>query len=225
LCVAYVKNCRNLGNVKVLNMENSTLKGETFGVPFFQNSSLEILYLCGFTISIEDLAAVLDTFCQALWFLCLDTYESDAGLDRNIILFKTTALRELSIQAYGHTFFTYSLISQLPDFTRLKLTAIDATDEVTRGFGEKLEHLMVCGCEKLPRMGCMNLKSLHLWIWDDINRENIFDGEAGDLSNIRCLTISSAVEGEHGLDLAISVMRSYNIGRNLEGLIHFKRRL
>jgi hypothetical protein len=222
----------NLGNVKVLNMTNHTLKGETetFGVPFFKSfPSLEILYLSGFTISIEDLAAILDTFCQALRSLYLSVYgyyEFGYAPDRNIILSRPTALCELSIQSDQLPLFTYSLVSQSPDLTRLRLPSFDFDpSEVTRCF-EKLEHLELDVGERLPRLGCMNLKSLCLHIEGifiddgtaDLYIAFIFeDGEAGDLSSIRCLEIST----EHILsqNQVISVMRSYNIGRNLEGLI------
>jgi hypothetical protein len=217
----------NPGNVRELKMDFvSELKN--IGPLFFKSfPSLEILYLIFATISIEDVVAILDTYCQALWSLELEDFsEFYLGPDQNIILSKPTALRELSIHSNGFPLFTYSLISQSPDLTRLRLAAFDTTDEVTRCFGEKLEHLDICVTGKLPRIGCMNLKSLYLSIIEDREedifegREDIFDHDAGDLSNIRCLTIST--EGCQLIqNQAISVMWSYNIGRNLEGLTLF----
>jgi hypothetical protein len=181
-------------------------------------------------ISIEDLAAILDTFCAALWSLELETfYKFDHGPDRNL---QTNSSTGPVYNAKGYPLFTCNLITQSPDLTRLRLTAIDTTDEVTRGFGEKLEHLHLQVQGKLPRIGCMNLISLDLFIFDDRedifddredlveDHEDIFDGEAGDLSTIRCLDITLIpTEGAFSQDQAISVMRSYNIGRNLEGLM------
>jgi hypothetical protein len=175
-------------------------------------------------ISIDDMAAILDTHCQALWSLEVQTLsEFVHGPDRNIILSRPTALQELSISVDGLPLFTYSLISQSPDLTRLRLSVFDTTGEVTRCFGEKLEHLdlQIMGKHPLPRLGCMNLKSLYLGI-SRIHRaddeDTLEDGEAGDLSNIRCLTISTVL-GEFHQDRAIYIMRCYNIGRNPEGLI------
>jgi hypothetical protein len=171
-------------------------------------------------------AALLDTYCHALWSLGFDcSCNFGDGPDRNIIFSRPTVLRELHIDEYGFPLFAYSIISQSPDLTRLKLTANETTDEITRGFGEKLEHLMLCVQRKLPRIGCMNLKSLSLQINTfELYDEDIFDdSEAGDLSNIRCLDISlvSTEEDELTQEQATSVMRSYNIGRHLEGLILF----
>jgi hypothetical protein len=169
-------------------------------------------------ISIEDVAAILDTYCQALWSLDLEIFY-DEGPDRNIILSRPTALRELSIESDELALFTYSLVSQSPDLTRLRLPSFDfdTSDEVTNCVGEKLEHLDLDIIEKLPRLGCVNLKSLYLHI-EYYDEDTLEDGEAGDLSNIKCLMIATEM-GELSQDQAISVMRCYDIGRNLEGLV------
>jgi hypothetical protein len=174
-------------------------------------SSLEQLDIRLGIVTVRQILYVLNN-CLSLRVLRLVVVKRLTG-DQNITLNGPTALQQLDIGICEPPsgVLAYSLISQSPDLTSVRLDVLDVTEELTSGFGEKLEHLHLTIFGPLPRLSCTNLRVLYFSAI-----EISTDGDRVDLSSIRCLGIgfrSYSAEREF-----VKLMRFYNIGRNLECL-------
>jgi hypothetical protein len=198
------------GNIRSFDLK--VVHGENAGFSFFFSSFtlLQSLSLMFVEMSVEDLSLVLEN-CPDLRVLRVESYPRLSFGDQTIVVSRPTVLEELCLEFYDAHLLISSLVSRSPNLVSLKCNRTRATDQLTVHFGDSLQLLDLYVGQQLPRINCSTLRALRLWT------TNITAfGQPVDLSSVRCFMIASINALQQD---AITLMRFYNIGRNLTCLI------